>query len=51
MQRAYYFSVDSLVDLLAEEGFRSKAVTVHCRQVENRSRALVMHRSVSFCSS
>ncbi|CAK9274264.1 unnamed protein product [Sphagnum jensenii] len=42
--RAYYFSEHSLLDLFEGQGFTCKAVTVHCRQIENRSRALVMNR-------
>ncbi|KAG0559842.1 hypothetical protein KC19_10G133200 [Ceratodon purpureus] len=42
--RAYYFSEDSLVSLFEREGMTCQSVTVHCRQVENRSRALLMNR-------
>jgi methyltransferase-like protein 6 len=42
--RAYYFSEHSLLDLFEGQGFTCKAVKVHCRQIENRSRALVMNR-------
>ncbi|XP_024395799.1 uncharacterized protein [Physcomitrium patens] len=42
--RAYYFSEDELVSLFEKEGILCKSVTVHCRQVENRSRSLVMNR-------
>lgn len=46
LQRAYYFSEHSLLDLFEGQGFTCKAVTVHCRQIENRSRSLVMNRLV-----
>ncbi|CAI0384789.1 unnamed protein product, partial [Linum tenue] len=43
-QRAYYFSNDYLKSLFEESGFRVEELDVYCKQVENRSRELVMNR-------
>ncbi|CAI0384788.1 unnamed protein product, partial [Linum tenue] len=42
--RAYYFSNDYLKSLFEESGFRVEELDVYCKQVENRSRELVMNR-------
>lgn len=36
------------MSLFEKEGILCKSVTVHCRQVENRSRSLVMNRFVPY---
>ncbi|CAN6456163.1 unnamed protein product [Victoria cruziana] len=51
--RAFYFSEDFLLDLFKQNGFTCKEVTIHCKQVENRSRRIVMNRrwiQCDFCS-
>lgn len=42
--RAYYFSNDFLTGLFKENGFETEELGVCCKQVENRSRDLVMNR-------
>ncbi|KAF8080846.1 hypothetical protein N665_0919s0010 [Sinapis alba] len=42
--RAFYFSNEFLETLFAEEGFEVEEIGVCCKQVENRSRKLVMNR-------
>ncbi|KAJ0260233.1 S-adenosyl-L-methionine-dependent methyltransferases superfamily protein [Hirschfeldia incana] len=42
--RAFYFSNEFLETLFAEEGFEVEEIGVCCKQVENRSRELVMNR-------
>lgn len=44
MQRAFYFSNEFLETLFGEEGFEVEEIGVCCKQVENRSRELVMNR-------
>lgn len=44
MQRAFYFSNEFLETLFAEQGFEVEEIGVCCKQVENRSRELVMNR-------
>ncbi|CAM6104464.1 unnamed protein product [Calypogeia fissa] len=41
---AYYFSEEGLQSLFEEEGFKCKETKVYCRQLENRSRKIVMDR-------
>ncbi|CAN6833049.1 unnamed protein product [Brassica oleracea] len=42
--RAFYFSNEFLETLFGEEGFEVEEIGVCCKQVENRSRELVMNR-------
>ncbi|KAJ1442826.1 S-adenosyl-L-methionine-dependent methyltransferase [Sesbania bispinosa] len=42
--RAYYFSNEFLTNLFKENGFDVHKIDVYCKQVENRSRELVMNR-------
>ncbi|XP_027330710.1 uncharacterized protein LOC113846524 isoform X2 [Abrus precatorius] len=42
--RAYYFSNEFLTNLFKENGFDVHKLDVYCKQVENRSRELVMNR-------
>ncbi|KAK4274560.1 hypothetical protein QN277_017761 [Acacia crassicarpa] len=42
--RAYYFSNEFLTNLFKENGFDAEELGVCCKQVENRSRELVMNR-------
>ncbi|GKV03643.1 hypothetical protein SLEP1_g15916 [Rubroshorea leprosula] len=42
--RAYYFSNDFLTSLFEENGFEIEELSLCCKQVENRSRDLVMNR-------
>ncbi|GLT25602.1 hypothetical protein SLA2020_007230 [Shorea laevis] len=42
--RAYYFSNDFLTNLFEENGFETEELSLCCKQVENRSRDLVMNR-------
>ncbi|KAL0741057.1 hypothetical protein Bca4012_082570 [Brassica carinata] len=42
--RAFYFSNEFLETLFAEQGFEVEEINVCCKQVENRSRELVMNR-------
>lgn len=42
--RAYYFSEDFLTNLFKENGFDDKNVSIYSKQVENRSKELVMKR-------
>ncbi|CAH8341928.1 unnamed protein product [Eruca vesicaria subsp. sativa] len=42
--RAFYFSNEFLETLFAEQGFEVEEIDVCCKQVENRSRELVMNR-------
>ncbi|KAI4316505.1 hypothetical protein L6164_024485 [Bauhinia variegata] len=42
--RAYYFSNEFLTNLFKENGFDVEEHDVYCKQVENRSRELVMNR-------
>lgn len=44
MQRAFYFSNEFLETLFTEQGFEVEEHDVCCKQVENRSRELVMNR-------
>lgn len=44
MQRAFYFSNEFLETLFSEQGFEVEELDVCCKQVENRSRELVMNR-------
>lgn len=44
MQRAFYFSNEFLENLFYEQGFEVEELGVCCKQVENRSRELVMNR-------
>lgn len=44
MQRAFYFSNEFLETLFSEQGFVVEELDVCCKQVENRSRELVMNR-------
>lgn len=44
MQRAFYFSNEFLESLFSEHGFEVEELVVCCKQVENRSRELVMNR-------
>lgn len=43
-QRAFYFSNDFLTSLFEENGFDVEELGLCCKQVENRSRELVMNR-------
>lgn len=43
-QRAFYFSNEFLETLFGKEGFEVEEIGVCCKQVENRSRELVMNR-------
>ncbi|XP_044487776.1 uncharacterized protein LOC123212703 isoform X3 [Mangifera indica] len=52
--RAFYFSNDFLMSLFKENGFDVKEIGLCCKQVENRSRELVMNRrwvQAVFCFS
>ncbi|KAL8171120.1 hypothetical protein V2J09_022924 [Rumex salicifolius] len=52
--RAYYFSEEYLKLLFGRNGFDTAEIGVHCKQVENRSRELLMNRrwvQAVFCSS
>ncbi|XP_017430879.1 uncharacterized protein LOC108338485 isoform X4 [Vigna angularis] len=42
--RAYYFSNEFLTNLFKENGFDVDKLHVYCKQVENRSRELIMNR-------
>ncbi|XP_015972270.1 uncharacterized protein LOC107495618 isoform X1 [Arachis duranensis] len=42
--RAYYFSNEFLTNLFRENGFAVDKLHVYCKQVENRSRELIMNR-------
>ncbi|XP_073315487.1 uncharacterized protein [Primulina huaijiensis] len=42
--RAFYFSVEFLENLFKESGFNMKERVLCCKQVENRSREIVMNR-------
>lgn len=42
--RAYYFSEEYLKHLFGINGFDTAEIGVHCKQVENRSRELLMNR-------
>ncbi|KAK8966399.1 hypothetical protein KSP40_PGU002108 [Platanthera guangdongensis] len=42
--RVYYFSEDFLTNLFKENGFDDKNVSIYSKQVENRSKKLVMKR-------
>ncbi|MED6133889.1 hypothetical protein PIB30_032461 [Stylosanthes scabra] len=42
--RAYYFSNEFLTNLFKENGFVVDKLHVYCKQVENRSRELIMNR-------
>ncbi|KAL2317935.1 hypothetical protein Fmac_031811 [Flemingia macrophylla] len=42
--RAYYFSNEFLTNLFKENGFDVHKLHVYCKQVENRSRELIMNR-------
>ncbi|XP_073305690.1 uncharacterized protein [Primulina huaijiensis] len=42
--RAFYFSVEFLENLFKESGFNMKEHVLCCKQVENRSRKIVMNR-------
>lgn len=42
--RAYYFSIDFLTSLFQRNGFDVEDVSMYCKQVENRSRKIVMDR-------
>lgn len=42
--RAFYFSEEFLTSLFEENGFKTEAYGVCCKQVENRSREIVMNR-------
>ncbi|KNA15218.1 hypothetical protein SOVF_100160 [Spinacia oleracea] len=42
--RAFYFSEECLRQLFEENGFVTEEIGIHCKQVENRSRELVMNR-------
>ncbi|KAL5698646.1 hypothetical protein ACHQM5_029657 [Ranunculus cassubicifolius] len=42
--RAFYFSEEFLTSLFKENGFQVEQVDLHCKQVENRSRELIMNR-------
>ena len=43
-QRAFYFSNEFLTSLFEENGFHVEELGLCCKQVENRSRELVMNR-------
>ncbi|XP_031473633.1 uncharacterized protein LOC116246082 isoform X2 [Nymphaea colorata] len=47
--RAFYFSEDFLLGLLKQNGFICKEFIIHCKQVENRSRGIVMDRRWMQC--
>nr|XP_043624434.1 uncharacterized protein LOC122596003 isoform X2 [Erigeron canadensis] len=50
--RAFYFSEEFLKSLFQENGFTSEECGVHCKQVENRSRDIIMNRrwvQAAFC--
>ncbi|KAK7321582.1 hypothetical protein VNO77_32378 [Canavalia gladiata] len=52
--RAYYFSNEFLTNLFKENGFNVLELDVYCKQVENRSRELIMNRrwvQAVFCVS
>ena len=43
-QRAFYFSDEYLTKLFSENGFHTEEHLLCCKQVENRSRDIVMNR-------
>lgn len=43
-QRAFYFSDEFLTTLFKEKGFDVEELGFCCKQVENRSREIVMNR-------
>lgn len=43
-QRAFYFSNEFLENLFKENGFKVEEIGLCCKQVENRSRELIMNR-------
>lgn len=45
-QRAFYFSNEFLASLFKDNGFNVKEIDLCCKQVENRSRELLMNRYV-----
>ncbi|KAJ7540251.1 hypothetical protein O6H91_10G006600 [Diphasiastrum complanatum] len=52
--RAFYFSEESLGNLFLAAGFTLEDIRIHCRNVENRSRRITMHRrwiQGAFCLS
>lgn len=46
LQRAFYFSEEYMRFLFEENGFVTEEIELCCKQVENRSRELVMNRYV-----
>lgn len=43
-QRAFYFSDDFLISLFKENGYEVEEYGLCCKQVENRSREIIMNR-------